>query len=399
MATTVVNMKTVSCGDHHGMFKIPVRRGRNPRACTPENPCDGVERAAKRVTRDQAQRGSVKTVATPKGPRTTLVKPSNATKTASVVKNRRTGTEVNAMMAENTKTASGYTVLGEDNMKEIAERIASRRTTELPEKQLPEFQAYFPARMKGDEWVILHAAGCDHLNARQLKRTENVTLDLFATDMGENLSKLDVDGLGYDWNNVGISNCALNHAKRARRTTQKANRAPSAVVVKTNPALPLAQAAKEKLEPLGWTVQGRAWVENESENTQSARITATRGTELLVITWTVFASGEINVDQTYDLWNTEKPAENAKPKASLPFNPALVDDDELVQTIAGQRITWFNSIGKSRETGVVNAAKLKIEKHYNESGHTVPSERIITFVDHEGTGYRSFRLSALLKIG
>lgn len=392
MATTVVNMKTVSCGDHGGVFSIPVRRGRNPRACTPDNLCDATEAAAKRVARDQARRGAVKTVATPKGPRTALVLSGEG-------KNMRATVKPDPIAA-NRKTAPGYTVLSEDNVKDIAERIErnanERGTTELPEKELPYFSAYFPRTMKTD-WVVLHAHGCDHLKPGP--RVNVVQLDLFAEDMSENLSKLDVDGLGYDWDNVGISNCALNHAKRARRTTQKANRAPSAVVVKTNPALPLAQAAKEKLEPLGWTVQGRAWTNDVAEDVQHARITATRGTELLVITWTVFASGEVSVDQTYDLWNTEKPAENAKPKASLPFNPALVDDDELVRTIAGQQITWFNSIGKSRETGTVNAAKLKIEKHYNESGHTVPSERIITFVDHEGTGYRSFRLSALLKIG
>lgn len=384
MATTVVKTKTITCGDHHGTFTIPVRRGRNPRACTPDNPCTGTGAAAERVRRDVAKRGGVKRVDTPKGPRNVMVPPIDAFSHA-----------LNASR----KTAESYTVSGTDNMSEIASHIKSSRvaemTTELPEKELPEFSAYFPARMKNDEYVILHAAGCDHLNERQLKRTETLALDLFATDMAENLSKLDVDGLGFDWNNVGISNCALNHAKRARREIQKAAEKPSEVVVKTNPALPLAQQAKEKLVPLGWTVQGRGWVDTE----QHARITATRGTELLVITWTVTADGEITCDQTYDLWNTEKPVENAKPKAALTFNPALVDDDELVRALMGQRVTWFNSIGKSRETATVSAGKIKIEKHYNESGHSVPSERIITFVDHEGTGYRSFRLSALLKVG
>lgn len=432
-----VRVKDVICQEHGGTFEIPVRRGRTPSKCGGNNPvCAGRPKASNaRETREASRKGADTPRTRPAAQRRTQgTVATSPAKTRPGKRERVSGLDrieasVNASTGRGPATAKGVresrsaksgwcrcTAMG----KEPHNRGVEGCKYHVPdpttvEKELPEFAAYFPARMKNDEWVILHAAGCDHLNERQLKRTDNVKLDLFASDMSENLSKLDVDGLGFDWNSVGISNCALNLAKRARKANQKAAEKPAALKVSNNPCLPLAQKAKEDLTPLGWEVKGRAWTENESEGTLCAQITAHRGTELLVITWTATKSidgGEylITSDQQYNLWNTDKPSENRKPTHTvengrpkrlpkLPFNPALISDKELIQALAGQRVKWANRLRTTAEEAIVSPERIQIDHTYNGNGDSIPSERIIKFADFGGGGFRAFHLSALLSIG
>lgn len=156
-----------------------------------------------------------------------------------------------------------------------------------------------------------------------------------------------------------------------------------------NPSLPMALAIKERLEPQGWTVRGRA------ENSVGAVVTASRGDELLVIT---VVNGEV-VSQDYSLWNTDKPSVNGKPKSHLAFDPDEIGDRELARMLNGMKITWWNVLGQREETAVVKGEKIVIEHCFSGSGDEVPGDRIVKFVDHEGNGFRNFRLGALLKVG
>lgn len=414
-------VKDVVCKTHGGTFAVPVRPGRVPANCGGKyaacggRPRTGTARGAREATRKTAEMPAERPKRTTGGAGTRPGKRERVSalqRPASMVDAVVTGTESRSAKSGWCRCAPMNKERHNRGVEGCKYYVPDPTTTE---KELPEFAAYFPARMKNDEWVILHAAGCDHLTERQLKRTDTISLDLFAEDMTENLSKLDVDGLGYDWNNVGISNCALNHAKRARKTTQKAAEKPAALKVVNNPCVPLAHKAKEDLTPLGWTVKGRAWTENESEGTMCASVTAERGTELLVITWTAtksIAGGEylITSDQNYTLWNTDKPSDNRKPTHTvengapkrlpkLPFNPSLIDDAELIRTIAGQRVVWANRLRSGTEEAIVSPERIQIDHTYNGNGDTIPGERIIKFVDHDGKSFRNFRLSALLKVG
>lgn len=170
------------------------------------------------------------------------------------------------------------------------------------------------------------------------------------------------------------------------------------VTTTTNHAIPLAHMARKALEPHGWTCKGSAWIENASEGTMCAEVTAARGEELISIRWTVFADGKINTEQSYSLWDVDKPSRNmvGKPPSDLPFNVDEISDRELAQELAGRQLTWWNRTGSNQETGKV-PDKLKINHVYSGTGDEVPEDRIITFVDVDGMGFRSFRLGALLK--
>lgn len=160
-----------------------------------------------------------------------------------------------------------------------------------------------------------------------------------------------------------------------------------------NPCVALAYAARERLEPLGWVVTARGWVDGESSY---AALTASRETELISLYW---QDGKLT-DQEYNLWNTEVPSANGKPKVAESFLPEFdeMTDKEVVQRLAGMQVQWWNSLGQSVERGTIGDT-VKITHAYSGTGDEVPGDRVINFVDHDGSGYRSFRMSALMKIG
>lgn len=159
----------------------------------------------------------------------------------------------------------------------------------------------------------------------------------------------------------------------------------------TTPSVSKAHAAKELLEPLGWQCSARL----DDRVNDVVGLTATRGVELLVIVW---QSGAL-VSQNYTLWSTMKPSDNGMPKHILPFDPDELSDSELIRAVSGMEVTWWNRIAKSRESAVVSPDKVSITHAYSATGDEVPGDRVITFVDYAGSGFRSFRAGALLKIG
>lgn len=183
---------------------------------------------------------------------------------------------------------------------------------------------------------------------------------------------------------------------RARKAKTRRDRKPQPVVTVQNPSLPLALAAKERLTALGWQVKGKGGTDG------AAVITAVRGEELLTITW---QDGK-KTDQQYSIWDTLRPAENGhgQPGTQVKFSMEEISDKELADLIRGQKVTWWNRLGSSQETAVVSAKSIKVEWIFktDDDGHhedPTPLDRILTFVDPSGGGYRSFRLGALLKVG
>lgn len=159
-----------------------------------------------------------------------------------------------------------------------------------------------------------------------------------------------------------------------------------------NPSALKAHEARYRLEPLGWQVTGRAWRE---EGAPMAEITAVRGEETLMLKWI----DGVLVDQHYSVWDVDKPSANNKPVGKLPFDTDEMPDRKLVQAISGMKVTWWNALGQSEETAIIPGTKVVIEHAYSGIGDETPADRIIKFVDVAGSGFRAFRVGALLKIG
>ena len=161
-----------------------------------------------------------------------------------------------------------------------------------------------------------------------------------------------------------------------------------------NDSLPLAMRAKAQLEPLGWTVKGRAWVEGASVVTHHAEVIASRGAETLVMHWV----DGVLAEQQYSMEHL-KESENGIPPHKLNFNPDEMTDGELVRMLRGMKVTWWNTLGSSTETAIIGPANIAIEHLFVGGGDTDNSKRIIKFLDHSGGGFRAFHVGALLKVG
>lgn len=178
---------------------------------------------------------------------------------------------------------------------------------------------------------------------------------------------------------------ADNFGAQVVADTERANASESVVEPPTadNPSLPLAMDTKAQLEALGWSAAGKA-------QGTSAQITATRGAETLIMVW---HDGELKA-QDYSLAYV-KPSDNGIPPHSLGFDPDELTNAELVQTLRGMKVTWWNTLANSTETAVVGN-KVSIEHIYHEHDR---EKRIVKFIDHSGGGFRAFHVTALLKIG
>jgi hypothetical protein len=125
-----------------------------------------------------------------------------------------------------------------------------------------------------------------------------------------------------------------------------------------------------------------------------AQMTATRGSESLVITWN---DGKL-ASQDYNLWHNRRSL-NGMPARKLKFNPDEMTDRELIRAISGMKVTWWNTLGKTEETYVVSGDRLSIEHFYASNGEEDTGRRIVKFLDQNGNGYRHFHAEALLKVG
>lgn len=175
--------------------------------------------------------------------------------------------------------------------------------------------------------------------------------------------------------------------KRAPKSTPEA----SEVVVRHNPSIPFAQKAREQLEPLGWALKGRGWV--DEDEAAWAEVVATRGPETLAIRW---RDGKF-YSQDYSLWDSDKTAgQQNMPKATLPFDPDEMSDEELAKELAGRKITWWNRIASSTESAIIGD-KFQIQHNYTGGNET---SRQVLFVDQTPGYYkfRAFNVDAMMRV-
>lgn len=157
----------------------------------------------------------------------------------------------------------------------------------------------------------------------------------------------------------------------------------------------MAQAAKAQLEPLGWTVSGRAWVDEDGKS--CASVLGNRGVETISVVW---RDGAV-AGQEYILWGRVADTKlnfKGMPARKLGFDPDESSDRELVERLSGMKVTWWNRLAKDTETAII-PDKVNIEHVYNGVGDETPGERIIKFCDKNGSGYRAFYVAALIKVG
>lgn len=198
------------------------------------------------------------------------------------------------------------------------------------------------------------------------------------------------------------SRAALISAMEAQLAKQvapaKAPESTPAAANGANDSLPLAMRAKAQLEPVGWAVKGRAWFRESAVTAGAfdhmAEVSASRGAETLVMTWT---NGVLSA-QDYSMEHL-KQSENGIPPHKLSFNPDEMTDGELVRMVRGMKVTWWNTLGSSTETAIIGPANIAVEHLFVGGGDTDNSKRIIKFLDHSGGGFRAFHVGALLKVG
>lgn len=183
-----------------------------------------------------------------------------------------------------------------------------------------------------------------------------------------------------------------------------------------------AKAFADKAEAAGWTVAMGA-VAGGTE------VTATRGAETIVQAWrggvwewptSFYAHGDRNTKprnasgaaklltrseddaaQEAGKVAANKHFRKSEPKditvkleeaqRRLPFDPALATDAEITGTLAGQALVWYNRLSRGQESAIVGRKGVRLSV-------APDGERIITFCC-PATGYRSCRVSAILRVG
>lgn len=191
-------------------------------------------------------------------------------------------------------------------------------------------------------------------------------------------------------------------AKAPRKRTPKETRtrvaaeinrqkAPESPVEETDPreaSLTKALEAKGLLEAVGWTVRGTPY------NSNGVRVHAVRGDERLVI---ILEDGRVT-SQDYSLWPAQI-ADIGKPESKLPFDPEEASDREVVAHLNGMPVKWWSQLRQAEESAIIGTGRIKIERLFEGSSEQSNGSRIISFIDHGGGGFRSFRLNALTKVG
>lgn len=165
-------------------------------------------------------------------------------------------------------------------------------------------------------------------------------------------------------------------------------KSPVEVSIPDDPSVTKAIEAKGLLEAQGWTCHAR--IEGAS-----VEFHASRGTERIAM---VIADGVV-VSQEYTLWDTQKPSTNGVPagRVKLPFDPDEMTDAELARALRERTVIWWNRIAKGEERATC-PAKIQISHTFNGHDDEVPGDRLITFVDMHGGGFRTFRQGALMRL-
>lgn len=88
-----------------------------------------------------------------------------------------------------------------------------------------------------------------------------------------------------------------------------------------------------------------------------------------------------------------KKAPTAKAPVRLPFDPEHADDEEILAALLGTRVRWINRISNNEETGTITLSPKHLSIKVSPEG-----EKVVRFCCI-ATGFRAFRLPALLSVG
>jgi hypothetical protein len=163
-----------------------------------------------------------------------------------------------------------------------------------------------------------------------------------------------------------------------------------AEVARDDASLALAKTAKARLAGTGWECKGRV-------ARSDVQLVASRGSETIVLIW---QNGAL-VSQQYSFWDTDD-RKNHTPTSRLDFDPAETTDGELVRLLSGMKITWWNSLAQSEESAIVpdsSKSRISITHVYVGNGDEDNTKRVMTFIDRDGTGFRSVHVDSLISIG
>lgn len=161
-------------------------------------------------------------------------------------------------------------------------------------------------------------------------------------------------------------------------------------------------------EEAGWETK----IKNDPERNRSV-VHARRGQEQFSFAWVdgKFEKGRHKVAGTETPWSNVKAAIRMMQQPEdviyreadtgciirLPFDIEEADDKVVLAALADHTVTWRNHLTGGQESGRTPRGGLhfKIEQHpvYENNG-----ERIVTFADQYGGGFRSFALSQLLEV-
>lgn len=180
----------------------------------------------------------------------------------------------------------------------------------------------------------------------------------------------------------------------------------SAPVKRTSKAQQFALIA----EGLGWGVER---VKGKKDPT-ARRVTATRGDEQYVMTWSRATGRERFMGGMYIIGDRREPVTLVKtvteamaqlPRSAhkhadghisaLPFDPAQSSDIEIIRAVAGRKIVWRNTISGLNESGVVPRGGLHLRMERSKSG-----KRILSFVNAEAhfSAYRAVDVATIRKV-
>lgn len=155
-------------------------------------------------------------------------------------------------------------------------------------------------------------------------------------------------------------------------------------------SLAKALEAKGLLEAQGWTCHAKRAADGGVE------FHASRGIERIAM---LIDPNGVVAKQDYSLWDTQKDSANGLPSGArrLPFNPDELSDRELASMLAERTLIWWNRISGKEEKATC-PAKVQITHTFNGHDDEVPADRVITFVDMMGGGYRTLRQGALMRM-
>lgn len=175
---------------------------------------------------------------------------------------------------------------------------------------------------------------------------------------------------------------------KALQVPVKAPESPAEPATPPEGSIARAHVAKALLEAQGWACHA-------SIDGTSIQFHASRDTERIAM---IITDGVV-VSQEYTLWDTQKPSTNEVPAGmvKLPFNPDEMTDSELVRALMERTVIWWNRIAKGEEKATL-PTKVSVTHTFNGHEDEVPADRVITFVDMHGGGFRTFRQGALMRL-